>query len=70
MTSGVSQGSVLGPLLFVAKTNDWMRMCKACLTSFQMTQKWVASKAAKIAIQNCSRTLISWAEEWLMEFNM
>jgi hypothetical protein len=72
VTSGVPQGSVLGPLLFVIFIND---LSKKIIKD----TKLYADDTKVISINRCQddskllqediNTLVKWSEEWLIKFN-
>lgn len=73
VTSGVPQGSVLGPLLFLVYINDLDKGIIAKLSKFADDSKLLKSlksAADANAIRNDLLTLENWAETWQMEFNV
>ena len=72
MESGVSQGTVLEPLLFLCHINDlplsvtsWVRLfADDCLIYLD-----IRSNADQQSLQKCVHQLESWASKWGMRFN-
>lgn len=71
--SGVPQGSVLGPLLFIIYINDIDSGLSSRVSKFADDTK-LAAKAGKwedaSMLQRDIDKLISWADKWQMEFNV
>ena len=75
VTSGVPQGSVLGPLAFVIFINDLDLSANpiSIVNKFADDTKIghiVQSQQEQIELQNCLNRLCSWADEWGMQFNV
>ena len=73
--SGVPQGSVLGPLLFVIFINDIDDCAKdiSILLKFADDTKIsneASSEANCALLQNCLDQLLQWADTWCMSFNV
>ena len=69
VTSGVPQGSVLGPLLFLLYINDLPENIKNTVFLFADDLKMV-SKANKLQLnQTDLNTLVLWQNKWLVKFN-
>ena len=73
--SGVPQGSVLGPLLFVIFIND-LDDCTNMITTMQkFADDTKLGNVARnqedcVKMQECINKLLTWAETWNMEFNV
>ena len=72
VTSGVSQGSVLGLILFIVYINDlpdevrsWVRI-SADVTALYLTMKIEDDSSA---LQNDLDIMSAWATRWDMDFN-
>ena len=71
--SGVPQGSVLGPLLFIIYLNDIDIGLQNNIYKFADDSKIagrVSDVNGSIALQQDLDKLISWADRWQMEFNI
>ena len=72
VTSGVPQGSVLGPILFIIYINDFPLLLKNSCKMFADDAKLygkVEDITDKESIQSDLQQCVQWANEWLMEFN-
>ena len=72
VASGVPQGSVLGPLLFVIFINDMPELVKHTIKLFADDSKLVASIRNKQDIeilQSDIDALVEWSNDWRMLFN-
>ena len=70
--SGIPQGSVLGPLLFVLYINDLPDAVSSNILLFADDTKvfqQVRSKDDALLIQNDIDILNAWSEKWLLKFN-
>ena len=70
--SGVPQGSVLGPVLFLIFINDLDEGLMSNILKFADDTKivgTVTTEGDRQIIQNDLTTLVSWANTWQMEFN-
>jgi len=73
VTSGVPQGSVLGPILFLISINDLHGGIVNCILKFADDTKVfakISSAYDAISLQKDLDKLFQWAREWQMEFNM
>ena len=67
--SGVPQGSVLGPLLFVLFVNDLPDSVKNVTKLFADDLKLIADASDKVSIENDLSSLEEWESLWLLKFN-
>ena len=71
--SGIPQGSVLGPLLFLTFVNDIDSNIRSILFKFADNTKVFAkvnSAADRQQLQDVLNKLCDWVETWQMEFNV
>ena len=72
VTSGVPQGSVLGPLLFVIFINDLSKKIIKDTKLYADDTKVISINRSQDDIkllQEDINTLVKWSEEWLIKFN-
>ena len=72
VTSGVPQGSVLGPLLFLVYVNDMDVGISSTLSKFADDTKVIRpirNQGDVVELQNDLNSLSKWSEDWLMNFN-
>ena len=67
--SGIPQGSVLGPLLFILFINDLPDCLKSSVKIFADDLKLIANLSDKRVIDNDLKSLEDWERKWLLEFN-
>ena len=73
VTSGVPQGSILGPLLFILYVNDICDGCSSTVSSFADDVKIfrkIKSTSDSDVLQNDLKLLEIWAKRWKMYFNV
>ena len=70
--SGVPQGSVLGPLLFLIYVNDMPDIVNCLIKIFADDTKLyddVTSREMRDQLQTCIDNLVKWTEDWQIKFN-
>ena len=73
VTSGVPQGSILGPLIFILYVNDISDGCSSTVSSFADDVKIfrkIKSTSDSDVLQNDLKLLKIWAKRWKMYFNV
>ena len=70
VTSGVPQGTVLGPLLFILFINDLPSGMKSFVSLFADDLKLVTKVSLHSIAQEDLDTLCKWEKDWLLKFNV
>lgn len=69
VSSGVPQGSVLGPLLFLLYINDLPEKIKNYVALFADDLKMISKSSTKDLNQCDINSLVEWQDKWLLTFN-
>ena len=73
VTSGVPQGSIIGPLLFVLYINDICDVCTSFMKLYADDAKLyrnIKSRQDVLSLQNDLNALFLWSKIWRMNFNI
>ena len=70
VTSGIPQGSVLGPLLFTIFINNIPANIDSCIKIFADDTKIYNSVSNSNVLSLDLLTLVQWSEKWLLPFNV
>jgi len=70
VTSGIPQGSVLGPILFLLFINDLPNNISSKIKIFADDTKLYNSSSNHLLLQSDLDRLVSWSSMWLLPFNI
>ena len=70
VTSGIPQGSILGPLLFIIYINDLPEVVENICKIFADDTNLYGESSKHQSIQNDLFNLLEWSRKWLLSFNI
>ena len=73
VTSGVPQGSVLGPILFLVYVNDMPEVIDCVIKMFADDTKLyskISTEQDKLCLQDSINRIANWTDTWLMQLNI
>ena len=70
VVSGVPQGSVLGPVMFILYVNDIPEHVRSLVKIFADDTKLYSATSNTLQLQNDLNSLAKWAEDWELTFNV